>query len=120
MSKILRLTEKDLTRLVKKVIKEQIQTRGEQKHEFNENFVLLEGFSYKAVQSALSSIPFTVKYIAFINCGKADFGNIDLCNDLPFLKFVNLKGTPNNLEETQGGCYESNGNEGYYDFSSRD
>ena len=56
-----------------------------------------------------------VEFIAFKNCEQLDFSNIDFCK-YPKLMFVNLMGTPNNFEETQGDCYK-NGGDGYYSIN---
>jgi hypothetical protein len=125
--KILRLTERDLTRLVRRVIKEQFtdddfefntttkNDRGDLEHIHNDFDVLLHRKSSKQVQRALSNLSENVQYIAFPYCEYADFSNIDLC-EYPDLRFVNVQGTPNNFEETQDGCYDDIGG-GMYDFS---
>lgn len=123
MKKIIKLTENDLIRLVKKVIEEQeldrelsVDTpeehmwqvggnREEGIKEFNEHFLLIEYADADTVQGALDELPETIKFIAIINCENADFGSLDLCGDFMDLAFVNLKNTPNNFEETQAGCY---------------
>jgi hypothetical protein len=126
MKKVIRLTESDLVKLVKKVIKEQYSeddfefntiNRDEQNritHQHSDKFVALSGYSSKQIQRALSNLSENVGYIAFLDCEYADFSNINLC-EFPELKFVNLTGTPNNLEETQGECYNILNNE-MYDF----
>ena len=107
----MRLTESDLVRLVKKVIKEQILDRGlggdvhRPVVEFNEKFVMVQKGDSQVVSRVLNSLPETVQFIAFLDCEYADFSNVNLC-DYPKLS-VNLKGTENNLEETQDGCYEN-------------
>jgi len=150
MKRIVRLTESDLVRLVKRVIKEQddsffdelendldndnfesdfsydserndIRSMGKSgnlKHESNKDFVVLDGFNSKSVQKAISKLPKTVKFINFSNCENADFSGVNLC-EYPELVFVNVKGTPNNFEETQEDCYETLGN-GYSFNSDKD
>ena len=126
-TKIVRLTERDLTRLVKKVIKEQYKDddfefnttvrddRGGLEHEHNDSMTMLTGKSSRQVQRALSNLSENVKFIAFLNCEYADFSDVNLC-EYPDLRFLHLSGTQNNLEETQDECYDNLGR-GMYDFS---
>ena len=126
MKKTVRLTESDLVRLVKKVIKEQYsdddfgfnsKSRDAEDrliHQHGDDFLLLKGYSSKQVQRALSNLSKTVKFISFLNCENADFSNVDLC-ELPSLVTVYLRDTPNNLEETQENCFEII-MDGLYDF----
>jgi hypothetical protein len=125
--RIMRLTESDLIRLVKKVVKEQFRDddfefntkvrndRGDLEHEHNDSMTMLQGKSSRQVQRALSNLSENVKFIAFPDCEYADFSNVNLC-EYPNLRFVHLKGTPNNLEETQDECYNNMGG-GMFDFS---
>jgi hypothetical protein len=127
MARIVRLTEKDLNRLVRRVIKEQFTDDdfefntttkndiGDLEHIHTDFNVLLKRKSSKQVQRALSNLPESVQFIAFLNCEYADFSDVNLC-EYPDLIFMNLKETPNNLEETQDGCYDDMGG-GLYDFS---
>ena len=55
------------------------------------------------------------KFIAILNCEGLDLSGIDFCQ-YRNLVMVNLKGTPNNFEETQGDCYHDLSH-GMYDFS---
>ena len=115
--KILRLTESDLVRLVNKVIKEQFQDddfelnttvrddSDELEHEHSDSMVMLRGKSSRQVQRLLSNLSENIKFLAILDCEYADFSDINLC-EYPQLKVVRLKGTPNNLEETQDECYE--------------
>ena len=124
-TKIVRLTEKDLTRLVRRVIKEQFtdddfefnttirNDRGDLEHEHNDLMVMLKGKSSKQVQRLFSNLSENVRFIAIIDCEYADFSDVNLC-EYPDLRFVNLKETPNNLEETQDGCYDDMGGGLYY------
>lgn len=131
MRKIVKLTERDLNRLVRRVIKEQQNSfeddfdfdvkkqdysrrdnTGKLKHESSKLMVHLDGFNSKSVQKAISNLDESVKFISFANCENADFSDVDLCNDFPDLHYVNVKGTPNNFEETQGDCFEQMG-DGY-------
>jgi hypothetical protein len=114
MARIVRLTERDLNRLVKRVIKEQDENNDESIVELNSKMILLRGATSKVVQKVISQLTDEIRFIAFLDCEEADFSNVDLCNDFPNLHFVNVKGTPNNLEETQEDCYELSGEGGYY------
>lgn len=126
-NKIVRLTEKDLTRLVRRVIKEQFtdddfefnttirNDRRDLEHEHNDLMVMLMGKSSRQVQRLFSNLSENVRYITIIDCEYADFSDVNLC-EYPDLRVVNLKETPNNLKETQDGCYDDIGG-GMYDFS---
>ena len=136
MKKVIKLTEADLARIVKRVIKEQPES--------NDDMDELEGFvdhlrnnrdQMDVVKSDMKDDRFfhiegadrrtanqlfknflkvsggKVRFIAFIDCEEVDFSGVDLCQ-YPDLVFVNLPGTPNNFEETQNDCYEKVG-EGY-------
>ena len=125
--RIMRLTESDLVRLVKRVVKEQYDDRdlrfnttirddkGDLDHEHSDSMILLQGKSSKQVQRLLSNLTETVKFLAINDCEFADFSDVNLC-EFPNLRFVHLKGTPNNLEETQDECYNNMGG-GMFDFS---
>ena len=122
--KIVRLTERDLTKLVRRVIKEQYMDddfefnattyndRGDLEHMHNHSEVMLKGKSSKQVKRLFSNLSENVRFIAIIDCEYADFNDINLC-EYSDLVFVNIKGTPNNFEETQEECYESIGNDMY-------
>ena len=128
--KIMRLTESDLVRLVKKVIKEQYDDndfefntevrddKGDLEHMHSDWMVALKGKSAKQVQRLLSNLTENIAYLAILDCEYADFSDFNLC-DFPKLRFVHLKGTPNNLEETQDECYNNLG-PGMFDFNSPD
>jgi hypothetical protein len=114
--RIMRLTESDLVRLVRKVVKEQYDDndfefntevrddKGDLEHLHSDWMITLKGKSAKQVQRLLSNLTETVEYLAILDCEYADFSDFNLC-DFPKLRFVHLKGTPNNLEETQDDCY---------------
>lgn len=102
MAKLIRLTESDLKRLVKRVIKEQQVERDEQgelEFEFNDKMVLLKDMDKEQVQNYLSKLPESLIFLAIVNCEGADFSDVDICS-LQNLHFVNLRGTPNNFEES--------------------
>jgi hypothetical protein len=86
------------------------------RHESNKNFVLLNGFNSKSVQKAISNLPETIMFIAFIDCENADFSNVDLC-EYPQLSTVHLKGTPNNLEEQGYDCIADKFGSDIYTFT---
>ena len=112
MKKTIRLTEADLTKLVKRVIKEQEE---EQPNRNYDDLLLIENKSTDEVSEILNELSEGIKFLAILNCEYADVSNIDLCS-FPNLIMVNLKGTPNNFEETQGNCYHDLSH-GMYDFS---
>jgi hypothetical protein len=114
MARIVRLTERDLNRLVKRVIKEQAENNDESIVELNSRMILLKGATSNVIQKVMSQLTDEIKYIAFLDCEEADFSNVDVCNNFPKLLFVNVKGTPNNFEETQEDCYELFGEGGYF------
>jgi hypothetical protein len=112
MKKLVRLTESDLVRLVKKVIKEQpennyndISDLPENKKNLTKLMVLLDGANAKSIDKVLPKLSQDTRFISFINCEYADFSKVDLC-EFPDLVTVFLRNTPNNLEETQGDCFE--------------
>jgi hypothetical protein len=104
MAKIVRLTESDLTRLVKRVIKEQELDRelgqpdGEGIITFDDRFVLLKGASEETINNVLKRLPEELRFLAILESEFADFSNIDVCK-FPKLVSINLRGTENNLEE---------------------
>jgi hypothetical protein len=109
--RIMRLTESDLVRLVRKVVKEQDLDRGlggdvhKPVVELNDKFVLVEKGDSQLVSRVLNSLPKNLKFLALIDCEYADFSDVNLC-DYQNLT-VRLKGTENNLEETQDECYDA-------------
>ena len=80
--------------------------------------ITLKGKSAKQVQRLLSNLTENIKFLAIIDCEYADFSDVNLC-EFPNLRFIHLKGTPNNLEETQDECYNNLG-PGMFDFNSPD
>ena len=102
MKKILRLTESELVRLVKKVIKEQEdddRPLNSKKFMFDESVLLLKGASSETIQHYLSQLPDTIRFITIVNGESADFSDVNVCG-LDELYIVNLMNTPNNFEDT--------------------
>jgi hypothetical protein len=140
MKKIVKLTEADLARIVRRVIKEQPNDRfvdnlannrnqaefiGQQTglshvlKDWAPNRILVEGAdkreSKQLLKNFLRLYENTVRAIAFRDCEEIDLSGIDFCQ-YPNLNSINLRGTPNNFEETQGDCYHII-SDGVYDFS---
>jgi hypothetical protein len=134
MKKIVKLTEADLARIVRRVIKEQDDNDMDELEGFvdhlrnnrnqmdvvksdmtDDRFFHVEGADRRTANQLLKNFLKVsrgrARFIAFIDCEEVDFSGIDLCQ-YPELVFVNLPGTPNNFEETQNDCYEKVG-EGY-------
>ena len=102
--KIVRLSESDMIRLVKKVIKEQYDDDIDV--QINPTYtVLIRGKSSRQVKRLISNLKENISFLAILDCEYADFSDINLC-EYPKLVSVRLVGTPNNLEETQDNCYE--------------
>jgi hypothetical protein len=122
MKKIVRLNERDLTRLIKRVIKEQeldAELAGPPNQGIIEmddvTLLIIEG-DKETVEYALSRVSKQIKYLGLIKCESANFKNLDLCS-FPRLAFVNLPGTPNNFESVVECSYEKLGN-GLYDMAN--
>jgi hypothetical protein len=127
--KIVRLTESDMIRLVKKVIKEQYDDndfefnthirndRGDTEYEHRDTLIFLKGKSSKQVKRAISNLSENIKFLTLRDCEYADFSDVDLC-EYPKLMLVTLSGTQNNLEETQDNCYERFGDVQQYLFNN--
>jgi len=134
MKKIVKLTESDLARIVRTVIKEQDDNDMDELEGFvdhlrnnrnqmdvvksdmtDDRFFHVEGADRRTANQLLKNFLKVsggkARFIAFIDCEEVDFSGVDLCQ-YPDLVFVNLPGTPNNFEETQNDCYEKVG-EGY-------
>jgi uncharacterized protein YkuJ len=104
--KIMRLTESDLVRLVKKVVNEQNEYGLDEPHytfDREGGMILLVGGSSRQVRKILKNLPNTLKFLSFRDCDFADFDGIDLCS-FPTLKNVNLIDTKNNFEEQGYEC----------------
>ena len=130
-NKIVKLTESDLVRLVKKVINEQDNFSLDEPiykfdkqlgmlflegaravKDFDKNKVLVMKGNSEIVKKVLNSLPKTIKMLSFYHCEFADFRNIDLC-EFPNLRLVGLIGTPNNFKRNQGGCFGDGDNDLY-------
>jgi len=134
MEKLVKLTESDLARIVRRVIKEQDDNDMDELEGFvdhlrnnrnqmdvvksdmtDDRFFHVEGADRRTANQLLKNFLKVsggkARFIAFIDCEEVDFSGVDLCQ-YPDLVFVNLPGTPNNFEETQNDCYEKVG-EGY-------
>jgi hypothetical protein len=114
MKKIVKLTEANLARIVKQVIREQIHTDDymyelERTYRRDDRFFHVEDADERTGNQLLKNFMKVsrgkAKFMSFTNCEGIDFSGIDLCQ-YPELVFVNLYGTPNNFEETQNNCYE--------------
>ena len=119
MKKIVKLTERDLTRLVRRVIKEQqmelqFPTPKQRKkpHHEESDRLMLNGDSAEEVSEKLSELSENIIFLAILDCEYADFSDIDMCS-FPNLKFLNLKGTDNNFEEQGYECFFDMGNSMY-------
>ena len=140
MKKTIRLTEADLARIVKRVIKEQqyndddmdelegfVNHLGNNPNQLNvvksdmrdDTLFHVEGADSRTAKQLLKNYlrlnKDKAKFIAILNCEELDLSGIDFCQ-CKSLVMVNLKGTPNNFEETQGDCYYDLSH-GMYDFS---
>ena len=136
MKKIVRLTEADLARIVRRVIKEQPNDYTDDESEdfevrlkdtrdkssgvleFYKYGIVVVGTDEKTTRQFLKKFlrmhGNTVTHMAFLNCESIDFSSMNFCQ-YPELMFLNLKGTPNNFEETQEDCYTYMGG-GKYDL----
>jgi hypothetical protein len=114
--KIMRLTESDLVRLVKKVVNEQMEYGLDEPHyQFDKEFglVLVVGANSRQVKKVLRNLPTSLKYLSFMDCDFADFDGIDMCS-FSDLRNVNLIGTENNLEEQGYECLDKWDERGQY------
>jgi hypothetical protein len=118
MAKIVRLTERDLTRLVKRVIKEQPEDIDSEDYgnHGEKTFQIIKNASKKTVDRFLEKLPENVRFIQISDSEYADFSNIDICA-FPKLIFVNLKGTENNFDKQDYGCGYEKPFQGMYDFT---
>lgn len=116
MKKVIRLTEKELTHLVNRVIKEQIEMDVEDNEfvQVNNNKVIIKHASANTVQEVLNNIPEGVFFIRIKSCEEADFSDVDLCS-LKRLLMVTITNTPNNFEDVVD-CPYNKIKEGQYEM----
>lgn len=115
--KIIRLTESELVKLVKRVLKEQDFNMEEvlnNPSDWNEGMVLIQNKDADTVSRVLNNLPSNLKFLSILNSEYADFSDIDLCQFENFI-FLNLNGTPHNLEENVN-CHYENLEKEMYDF----
>ena len=108
MKRIVKLTERDLTRLVRRVIKEQPEENNDGIVELNEKLILLDGVSEETVSKILNRLPKGIRFLSILNSEYADFSNIDICS-YHDLTMVIIKGTDSNFEEQGYECAEDIG-----------
>lgn len=119
MKKVVRLTETQLTRLIKRVIKEERVERIDDRdvkdrRRNNEEVIAMDRYMLmiynvkdgnkivEAIKEFLSEPD--GEFIIINECGYVDLSDIDFC-EYPQLAAVNLHNTPNNFLETQEECY---------------
>jgi len=115
MKKIVRLTESDLSRIVKKVITE-TKNKGKTvnpkfEESVNNSTIIIKNKKKEEVKEIIDSLPSEITLFNVIDCEYADFSGIDLCG-FPELEFVNLKGTDNNFKQQGYNCF---GDDDYID-----
>ncbi len=126
MKKIIRLTESDLNRLVKRIITEQNDDRdralsqngGEPRrvpmrnrnletsgYENDGRLLMLRNESADVVREHISNLGRNTQFLGIINCEYADFSDIDICGHNRLL-FINVEGTDNNIDEQDYDCID--------------
>ncbi len=138
MKKIVKITEADLARIVKRVIKEQPEFEDDAEsmmNHYQENpeqmNVIKSDLRQPATFQIMGADKRTATYllrnymkmdgqnarfIAILDCEGLDLSGLDFCN-YPNLHAVNLKGTPNNFKETQDDCFHDDFGEDMYVFN---
>lgn len=124
MKKIIRLTESDLIKLVKKVINEQEfdydmvssfagrkRSEGPKTSQI-ENALIIEDKTDEEVSEVLSDIPSDLMFLSIKDCEFADFNGVDLCSsNLIMLRII---GTPSNFKVQNYDCIENEMDDGFY------
>jgi hypothetical protein len=99
MKKVVRLTESDLRRIVKKVMREQVEDPDviiSNNNDFRQ--VTIKNKSTTKVDEILSKLDFKPDALAIFNCEAFNVDkHKDLICDNENLSFLNLKGTPHNM-----------------------
>ena len=100
MSKVIRLTESDLLKIIKRVIKEQVYYEDPEVRRERSKSELIDISSVPSLhaKNILRYYKNTVKFLVFNDCGYIDFTDIDICS-FPNLLTINFRNTPNNFEE---------------------
>jgi hypothetical protein len=110
MKKIIRLTESDLTKIIKRVINEDKNNGGTVKPKFEEittnPTIVIKNKKKEKVKEIIESLPSEIIMISIIDCEYADFSGIDVCG-FPELDFINLKGTDNNFKQQGYNCFDN-------------
>jgi hypothetical protein len=117
MARIVRLTESDLTRLVKRIINEQPEDGVNYNVRGQIGYHSIQESSKQEVDRFLENLPENTKFLNIKDCEYADFSNIDMCA-FPELIFVNLRGTENNFDRQDYDCPYDQYGDGLYDFNS--
>lgn len=109
MKKIIRLTESDLTKIVRRVINEAKNKGKTVKPKFeervNNSIIIIKDKKKEEVKELLDSLPSEIIMINIIDCEYADFSGIDVCG-FPELDYVNLTGTDNNFNQQGYNCFK--------------
>jgi hypothetical protein len=114
MKKIIRLTESDLSKIVRRVIKEQEENNmGYEEQDTTRRQLMLRNKSANVVNRHLNNLSDEIRFIAIVNCEYADFSGIDICG-IRNLMFVNVVGTDNNFDEQGYDCFDQMGEGLYY------
>lgn len=120
MKKIIRLTESDLNKIVKRVISEVSGKYTDNVKELmTERSIIIKNKTKDQVRQLLNSLPNGLILLNIINCEYADFSGIDVCG-FPELEFVNLTGTDNNFYEHAVNCFNGDDKSLYLRFSDEE
>lgn len=112
--KKIRLTESELIKFVKRIIKEQEMSNNDEELKMfmekrDTREVEFENKDSHFVSQILKNLPPNIERISLINCEMADFSDIDMC-EFPSLTMVDLSGTKNNFEKMDYVCSREIGN----------